>query len=32
VTDKGTFKSDIYAVGYNIMRIEQGMGGLMYSN
>ena len=32
VTDKGTFKSDIYAVGYNILRIEQGMGGLMYSN
>ena len=32
VTDAGTFKSDIYAVGYNIMRIEQGMGGLMYSN
>ena len=32
VTDAGAFKSDIYAVGYNIMRIEQGMGGLMYSN
>lgn len=32
VTDAGTFKSDIYAVGYNILRIEQGMGGLMYSN
>lgn len=32
VTDKGAFKSDIYAVGYNILRIEQGMGGLMYSN
>lgn len=32
VTDAGAFKSDIYAVGYNILRIEQGMGGLMYSN
>lgn len=32
VTDAGTFQSDIYAVGYNILRIEQGMGGLMYSN
>lgn len=32
VTDAGTFMSDIYAVGYNILRIEQGMGGLMYSN
>jgi hypothetical protein len=32
VTDAGAFESDIYAVGYNIMRIEQGMGGLMYSN
>jgi hypothetical protein len=32
VTDAGAFMSDIYAVGYNILRIEQGMGGLMYSN
>src|SRR5210317_470564 len=32
VTDSGTFDTDMYAVNYNIMRIENGMGGLMYSN
>jgi len=32
VTDSGTFDADMYAVNYNILRIENGMGGLMYSN
>lgn len=32
VTDTGAFDSDMYAVNYNILRIENGMGGLMYSN
>jgi len=32
VTDSGTFGEDMYAVNYNILRIENGMGGLMYSN
>ena len=32
VTDGGSFDTDIYAVNYNILRIENGMGGLMYSN
>jgi hypothetical protein len=32
VTDSGSFDTDIYAVNYNILRIENGMGGLMYSN
>jgi len=32
VTDIGAFDSDMYAVNYNILRIENGMGGLMYSN
>jgi hypothetical protein len=32
VTDSGTFDADMYAVNYNILRVENGMGGLMYSN
>jgi hypothetical protein len=32
ITDSGTFDGDMYAVNYNILRIESGMGGLMYSN
>ena len=28
----GSFDTDIYAVNYNILRIENGMGGLTYSN
>jgi len=32
VTDAGTFDTDLYAVNYNILRVENGMGGLMYSN
>ena len=32
LTDAGSFDTDIYAVNYNILRIENGMGGLMYSN
>ena len=32
VIDSGTFNADMYAVNYNILRIENGMGGLMYSN
>ena len=27
-----TFSADFYGVNYNILRIENGMGGLMYSN
>ena len=32
VSDKDDFAKDVYAVNYNILRIENGMGGLMYSN
>jgi len=32
VQDTNTFTGNMYAVGYNILRIENGMGGLMYSN
>jgi hypothetical protein len=32
VTDAGTFNTDMYGVNYNILRIENGMAGLMYSN
>ena len=32
VSDTQTNGSDIYGVNYNILRIENGMGGLMYSN
>jgi hypothetical protein len=32
VTDAGTFDGDMYGVNYNILRIENGMAGLMYSN
>ena len=32
VGDTNTFTGNMYAVGYNILRIENGMGGLMYSN
>ena len=32
VGDTSTFTGNMYAVGYNILRIENGMGGLMYSN
>jgi len=32
VSDDGVFANDVYAVNYNILRIENGMGGLMYSN
>lgn len=32
VTDSGLFDTDMYAVNYNILRIENGMAGLMYSN
>jgi hypothetical protein len=32
ITDAGTFDTDMYAVNYNILRVENGMGGLMYSN
>ena len=30
--DNQTFSSDIYGINYNVLRIENGMGGLMYSN
>jgi len=32
VNDTANSDADIYAVNYNILRIENGMGGLMYSN
>ena len=32
VVEGDTFKYDVYGVNYNILRIENGMGGLMYSN
>ncbi len=32
VSDGASFANTIYAVNYNILRIENGMGGLMYSN
>ena len=30
--DNQTFSNDIYGINYNVLRIENGMGGLMYSN
>ena len=32
VNDTAVSNHDIYAINYNILRIENGMGGLMYSN
>ena len=32
VNDTAVSNDDIYAINYNILRIENGMGGLMYSN
>ena len=32
VSDDTTWDNDVYGVNYNILRIENGMGGLMYSN
>jgi len=32
VSDNTSFNNTIYAVNYNVLRIENGMGGLMYSN
>ena len=32
VCDSANHEDDIYGVNYNILRIENGMGGLMYSN
>jgi len=32
VNDLNDCDDDIYAVNYNILRIENGMGGLLYSN
>jgi hypothetical protein len=32
VNDTSNSDDDIYAVNYNVLRIENGMGGLMYSN
>jgi hypothetical protein len=32
VNDNRSVNKDIYAVNYNILRIENGMGGLLYSN
>lgn len=32
VNDKREVGKDVYAVNYNVLRIENGMGGLLYSN
>ena len=32
LSTSGLFDTDIYAINYNILRIENGMGGLTYSN
>jgi hypothetical protein len=32
ITDNLTISSDIYAINLNVLRIQNGMGGLMYSN
>ena len=32
INDKMDVQDDIYAVNYNVIRIENGMGGLLYSN
>ena len=32
VNDRQDSNDDIYAVNYNVLRIENGMGGLLYSN
>ena len=32
VNDLNDCDDDIYAVNYNVLRIENGMGGLLYSN
>ena len=32
VVEGDTFEYDVYGINYNILRIENGMGGLMYSN
>jgi hypothetical protein len=32
VNDTASVNKDIYAVNYNVLRIENGMGGLLYSN
>ena len=32
VNEKALSSQDVYAINYNILRIENGMGGLMYSN
>ena len=32
VSDNKNFDKTLYAVNYNVLRIENGMGGLMYSN
>ena len=32
VVEGDTFEDNVYGVNYNILRIENGMGGLMYSN
>jgi len=32
VNDTSNCDKDVYAVNYNVLRIENGMGGLLYSN
>jgi hypothetical protein len=32
VSDTQNITADIYGVNFNVLRIENGMGGLLYSN
>lgn len=32
ITSGGTFNQDLYAVNFNVLKIENGMGGLLFSN
>jgi len=32
VLSKSTFNAPIYAVNYNILRVQNGMGGMLYAN
>ena len=32
ISDTDVINSDVYAINYNILRIQAGMGGLVYAN
>lgn len=32
LSDSNNFEQDVYAINYNVFKIENGMGGLLYSN